>query len=334
MKIMLIIAKLLLGLLSTGSEARFQLQVGSPNKDSDDLASEALQHADHGRIEAPVSKDEKDFAALDLNGDGYVSENEVALKQLARASGNERLASRRARDYVSCADSNDDGKIGLNEYKKTVPGVGYTNWYDCVKDKEAPQRAFFAFKEADANHNHQLDTSELHTSFVKYWGTAASDLPTPFLQCCDNDDNGSLSEHEFDGCGGHYNPATGSWELAGSVQWFCLQPALQKYDAKVRFNAIDTNRNHWISKQESFNFLSRMGAEMSHKDADALFDAADVNKDKKIDYVEFQKAGENHNGPTGQSVFFLARDIKFQLQLVEVAWVDPPLLNAEEFRDF
>lgn len=333
MKIMSLIAGFLLILLSTICEARFQKHLTPPRKDKDDLVSEAVQHADHGQTGTPVSQDEKDFAALDADGNGYISENEVALKQLTRASGNERLASRRARDYVACADSNKDGKIDFGEYKETVPGVGYTSWYNCVQEKEAPQRAFFAFKDADSNKDGQLDISELHTSFVKSWGTAASDLPAPFLQCCDNDDNGLLSKHEFEGCGGHYNPASGSWQLAGSVQWVCLQPALQEYDKKIRFDTIDTNGNHFISRQESYDFIGELGATMSIKDADALFDAADVNKDKKIDYAEFQQAGANHKGPDGQSGFFLATNLQFQSHVVEVVWANPPLLNADDFHD-
>lgn len=265
--------------------------------DDDHLHHELIDNAKHKNGQ-PKTTDEKDFKFLDRNKDGSLDDKELRYKQFA--SGCEPcVAHARGLDYLQCGDKNKDGKVSPEEFEESKkPG-----WAACVKDlKDRRLHGFVRFFEADADWDNKLSLNELTVGIYKMWGPAGEELAKPLLDCVDKDKDRHISQSEFHDSIAAYNPATRSWQMwegtSDPTILACLQPAFKKFDAALAFAIMDTNNNKKVSKQECFDVIdSRDGAGvMDHKTADAIFQAADLDKSNDIDLDEFIKAGESYKG--------------------------------------
>lgn len=270
--------------------------------DDDHLSHELIDNAKH-KDDQPKTTDDKDFYLMDRNKDGVLDAEEIAYKQFA--SGCEPcVAHARGQDYVQCGDTNKDGKISKEEFKESTKPA----WAACVKDmKDRRLHGFVRFFESDEDWDNKLSLNELRVGIQKMWGPAGDHLAKPLLECVDKDKDQHMSQSEFHDSIGAYNPSTRSWQMwegtSDPAILACLQPAFKKFDAALAFEIMDSNGNQMVSKQECFDTMdAQEGATMDYHKAEAIFKAADLNKDGVLNLDEFMKAGESYKGE-GESFF-------------------------------
>lgn len=275
-------------------------RAGAP--DDDHFVDELHDNAQYKNATTkPKTAMDKDFAAMDLNGDKKLSVQELMYRQYV--TGCEPMEAQvRARDYMACGDVNKDKVISYEEFTfaATKP-----NWAECIKgtsDRRA--HGFVRFFDADQNMDGFLTKQELQVGMIKLWGEPGMALVDDVMKCTDKDKDGKMSQTEFHDAIATYNPMTRTWQMWSGTSdkaiLKCMEPAFKKFDAALVFEVTDTNHDNQISPSESYATMSAVnGNHMMSATADAIFKAADKDKNGYLNQAEFEGAGEAYKGPAG-----------------------------------
>jgi len=249
----------------------------------------------------PKDSMEKDFVSMDTNGDRQLEPEELMFRQYA--TGCEPIEAQvRARDYLKCGDLNKDGMINLHEFNAS----GQPAWAECVKESNLRRsHGFVKFFDADQNLDGFLTQKELAVGVISLWGPPGEQLVDPLLKCADKNKDGKLDQKEFHNSIAAYNPGTRTWQMWSGTSdkevLKCMEGAFKKFDAALVFHATDKNKDLKISESESYNVMAaahQNGAStISSVEADAIFKAADKDKDGFLNFEEFMGAGEAYKGP-------------------------------------
>lgn len=252
---------------------------------------------------------EKDFAALDSNGDSVLDFNELTFRQYA--SGCEPSeAAVRGNDYMKCGDLNHDDVISLDEFRESAKPA----WAECVKESKLRRaHGLVKFFPSDLNYDNKLSPTELTVGLIKLWGPAGEELAEPLLKCSDKDKDGFMNQNEFHDSIAAYNPATREWVMwtgtSDKTLLTCMKAAFKTFDAAIVFHATDKNKDGKLSKQELYNTVEATNpATIDVKTVDAIITAADTDKDGSLNVEEFEKAGEAYTGPNEASFYLGGRD--------------------------
>jgi len=248
----------------------------------------------------PKDSVEKDFVAMDTNGDRQLEPEELMFRQYA--TGCEPIEAQiRAQDYMRCGDLNKDGMISFHEFNESAKPA----WAECVKESNVRRaHGFVKFFDADQNLDGFLTQKELVVGMITLWGQPGEQLADPLLKCADKNKDGKLDQHEFHDSIAAYNPGTRTWQMWSGTSdqkiLKCMEGAFKKFDAALVFHATDKNRDLKISESESYSVMAaahQNGAStISSVEADAIFKAADKDKDGFLNFEEFQGAGEAYKG--------------------------------------
>jgi len=265
----------------------------------------------------PKDAIEKDFASMDTNGDRSLEPEELMFRQYA--TGCEPIEAQvRANDYMRCGDMDKNGVISFTEFNESTKPA----WADCVKESNVRRaHGFVKFFDADANMDNFLTPKELMVGLIKLWGKPGEQLAGPLMTCSDKNKDGKMDQKEFHDSIAAYNPTTRTWQMWEGTSdkeiLKCMEAAFRKFDAALVFHATDRNHDERISESESYNVMAavdRSGtATISSVEADAIFKAADKDKDGFLNFEEFQGAGEAYKGKNEAETkgFFLGGRAKF-----------------------
>jgi Ca2+-binding EF-hand superfamily protein len=262
--------------------------------DADHLIHEAVDHADH--VPKPGAEPhKKDFAAMDADGNGQLSADELMYRQFS--TGCEASESQiRAVDYMKCGDTDGSNSISPAEFEASMqPG-----WVKCVVERnEHRSHGFMRFFDVDADFSDSLSGAELRLALQNLWGEPGQQLRQPFMKCVDTDKDQKISQKEFHDAEAQYNPATRKFENGfpytnNKEVLACLDTAMVDFDANLAFAATDRNKDKRVSKSEAYAVMGTMP--IAQPKAQAIFEAADLNKDGYLDAEEFKKAGESYKG--------------------------------------
>lgn len=298
----LVVALCCLGAASATAPAKTKAllavhRAGAP--DDDHLVDELHDNSEYkNATHKPKTGTDKDFVAMDRNGDRKLTVQELMFRQYA--TGCEPMEAQvRAKDYMSCGDLNKDGVISAEEFNfaSTKP-----DWAECIK-KTSDRRAhgFVRFFDADQNMDGFLTKLELQVGLIKLWGQPGESLVDDLMKCSDKDKDGKMSQTEFHDSIATYNPMTRTWQMWSGTSdkaiLTCMQPAFKKFDAALVFGATDKNKDGQISESESYDTMrSVSGPTIKQQTADAVFKAADKDKNGFLNFEEFEKAGEAYKG--------------------------------------
>jgi len=283
--------------LTTGSDA-ISLRRG-PDDDHfvDELHDNAVPKVAENKPKTPV---EKDFVAMDTNGDRQLEPEELMFRQYA--TGCEPLEAQiRANDYMRCGDLNKDGMISLPEFNASAAPA----WAECVKESNVRRaHGFVRFFDADGNLDGFVTPKELTVGMIMLWGQPGEQLAEPLLKCADKNKDGKLDQKEFHDSVAAYNPSTRTWQMWSGTSdkeiLKCMQGAFKKFDAALVFHATDKNKDLKISESEAYNVMAAVdqngASTISSVEVDAIFKAADKDKDGFLNFEEFQGAGEAYKG--------------------------------------
>lgn len=291
--------------------AAVRLRIAHRDPDSDDFVREVHDNANYTAAvkstKKPESPLEKDFISLDTDHDGYLSEQELMFRQYT--TGCEPLEAQvRGRDYMKCGDLNKDGYISLQEFNASTQPA----WAECIKDtSDRRVHGFVRFFDADTDYDDKLSPKELRIGMMQLWGSPGEELVDPLMGCADKDKDGFLNQAEFHDSIAAYNPATRSWQVWNGTSdpgvVACMGEAFKRFDAALVFQATDANKDRKLSRQEAYNTMRAVnGIKLPQATADAIFDAADADKNKYLNLDEFIAAGEAHKGATEAAGFFLS----------------------------
>jgi len=292
-------AVLAICLLGGASAARLR------GPDDDHFVRELHDNAKHKEGTKPTTTLEKDFVSMDRNGDHILDTEELMFRQYA--TGCEPMEAQvRSNDYMRCGDSNKDGEISLQEFNASAQPA----WTECIKESSLRRaHGFVKFIDADANLDSNLTLPELRVGMIKLWGLPGDEIAEPLMKCADKNKDGNLNEDEFHNSIAAYNPASRTWQMwngtSDKTLLTCMEPAFKKFDAALVFHATDTNKDDKISRSECYDTMRAVnGPTLTQTEADAIFDAADKDKNKFLNLEEFMGAGEAHKGET-EAAFFL-----------------------------
>merc|ERR1719191_1808611 len=280
--------------LTTGSDA-ISLRRG-PDDDHfvDELHDNAVPKVAENKPKTPV---EKDFVAMDTNGDRQLEPEELMFRQYA--TGCEPMEAQvRANDYMRCGDLNKDGMISMQELNASTQPA----WANCVKDStDRRAHGFLRFFMADADMDGFVTPKELEVGLIKLWGAPGDVLSADLMKCTDKNKDGVIDQKEFHDSICAYNPATREWQMWNGTSdksiLECMKPAFKKFDAALVFHATDKNKDQKLSESEVYDTAAAVNGVVSHSTVDAIFKAADKDKSGFLNLEEFQKAGEAYQGP-------------------------------------
>jgi len=253
----------------------------------------------------PKNDLEKDFVALDKNGDRKLEPEELMFRQYA--TGCEPIEAQvRANDYMKCGDTNKDGYISLKEFNASTQPA----WAECVKESDVRRaHGFVRFFDADADLDGFLTIKELTVGTILLWGKPGEQIAGPLLGCADKNKDSKLDQKEFHDSIAAYNPMTRTWQMWSGTSdkeiLKCMEGAFKNFDAALVFHATDANRDDRISQSECYDVMRAVdGPSLTSTTADAIFKAADKDKDGHLNFEEFKGAGAAYNGEN-EAGFFL-----------------------------
>lgn len=253
---------------------------------------------------------EKDFAALDTNGDKELDLSELMFRQYS--SGCEPIeAEVRANDYIRCGDTNHDDVVSLQEFNASAS----PQWAECIKDSELRRaHGLVKFFQSDQNYDDKLSATELSVGLIKLWGPPGAELSEPLLGCADKNKDGFMDQDEFHKSIFAYNPATRTWQMWSGTSdpsiLECLKGAFTKFDAALVFHASDRNKDGKLNKQELYDIAesTNPGITIDVTTLDAIITAADKDKNGSLNLEEFAAAGEAYKGPNEANFHLQGRD--------------------------
>merc|ERR1719265_1657166 len=159
-----------------------QLRSSRRGPDGDHLVDELHNNSQYDPPEGKPKDDlEKEFVALDRNGDGKLDVEELMFRQYA--TGCEPIEAQvRANDYFKCGDLNKDEAISLEEFKDATKPA----WAECIKNSDLRRaHGFIKFFDADADLDGFLTVKELTVGLITLWGMPGQELSAPLLKCAD-----------------------------------------------------------------------------------------------------------------------------------------------------
>jgi len=270
--------------------------------DKDHFVDEIHDNAEyHNSTRKPVDDGQKDFVAMDRNGNGVLDVQELMYRQFI--TGCEPFEAQvRAQDYMTCADLNKDRVIDASEFKV---GATKPEFAECIKQtSDRRAHGFVRFFDADADMDGFLTPTELRVGLINLWGQPGEVLSEPLMKCADKDKDGKMDQHEFHDIIATYNPMTREWQMWSGTSdraiLTCMKPAFAKFDAALVFYVTDTNKDNQISKGETYDLVSNVaGSGMQQSTANDIFKAADTDKNGFLNLDEFEKAGASYEGPAG-----------------------------------
>jgi len=292
------------------SQSKAVLLSSRRGPDDDHFVDELHDNAKPKVVEnKPKTPMEKDFVAMDTNGDRKLEPEELMFRQYA--TGCEPIEAQiRAVDYMKCGDLNKDGTISLHEFNESAKPA----WADCVKQSDVRRsHGFVKFFDADQNLDGFLTNKELTVGMITLWGQPGEQLADPLLKCADKNKDGKLDQKEFHDSIAAYNPGTRTWQMWSGTSdkeiLKCMETAFKKFDAALVFHATDKNKDLKISEQEGYDVMAKVhqngASTISSVEADAIFKAADKDKDGFLNFEEFEKAGEAYKGKNEADAAFL-----------------------------
>lgn len=258
-----------------------------------------------GANSKPIDALEKDFVAMDRNNDGHLSEEELMFRQYATGCEPQE-AQARGVDYFKCGDTNKDGQISLQEFKNSA-GPSFA---ECIRNFDGRRtHGFVHFMDADTDFDSRLSKTELRVGILQLWGSPGDELVEPLMGCADKNKDGFMEQDEFHNAIAAYNPATRTWQMWNGTSdrevLTCMATAFKRFDAALVFHATDLNQDREISRSEAYETMRAVnGITLPQTTADAIFDAADKDKNKYLSLDEFAGAGEAYAG-TNEASFFL-----------------------------
>jgi len=283
------------------------IQQGFLGPDEDNLVDEMHNVSTPKSPELKPKNDlEKDFVSLDQNGDHKLEPEELMFRQYA--TGCEPLeAQMRANDYMRCGDSDKDGYISMKEFNDSAKPA----WAECVKESNVRRaHGFVRFFDADADMDGFLTIKELTVGTILLWGKPGEQIAGPLIGCADKNKDKKLDQKEFHDSIAAYNPMTRKWEMWSGTSdkeiLKCMEGAFKNFDAALVFHATDSNHDDKISQQECYDVMKAVdGPSLKQTTADAIFTAADKDKDGHLNFEEFKGAGAAYNGENEATGFYL-----------------------------
>jgi len=310
--------------------------------DKDHFVDELHNNSVYSKGAKPASDMQKDFVALDLNGDKKLTVQELMYRQFY--TGCEPMEAQvRAKDYFTCGDTNKDKFIDQAEFTAAATTPAFA---ECIK-KTSDRRAhgFVRFFSADADMDGFLTKTELKVGLINLWGQPGEVLTDDLMKCADKDKDGKISQTEFHDMIATYNPMTREWQMWSGTSdksiLTCMKPAFAKFDAALVFEVTDTNKDDQISKSETYGLMTKVaGASIDPATTNKIFEAADLDKNGYLSAEEFEKAGASYAGPAGTNTsmaFYLGGHAKWPTSTYDEGYgMSVPCRNAygEQWRVF
>ena len=293
-------------------------------------ATQASQTNRHARMQ------ERMFQKTDTDGSGGVDATELqaSLDKVASKSGVS--IDTTAADLLTQSDANGDGSLSGDELSTAMQSVlpPPPSTMEFAQSRGASKTGDPGedlFGKVDADGSGTLDETELQTLLDQVSnGSSDSEAATNMLAALDTDDDGSLSQTEFDAgrpqgggmeaMGGNRPPpppgGMGGMGGAGGASSADSTSSTASSSATTTYDPLDTNEDGKVSE------LERAAADTDASALDKLFSSADADSDGQLSKTELtdfvqqlaeqltsqytQVASGNFSNNTGQTVNLLA----------------------------
>lgn len=270
-----------------------------PKKEEEETVVEKHVNAELERIRTA-------FRALDENGDGEISGDELpfALKYIL---GYEPAASEIAA-LIQPFDKDESGTLNIDEFismanpklveLRDAQAVVRASRKAQLEDRRSRALAD-EFEQLDVDGSGSLDASEIHVALLGLGYSTTLSVVRERMATFDQDKDGRLSFDEYRKLVGSSHAAAHALESDDSVVQAApaaqgeSSSAVRMRHLRAEFSLIDTDHSGKISASELQAALSAaFGFELSAAEVQAMIDAKDVNKDGELSFEEYLSIAE------------------------------------------
>jgi Ca2+-binding EF-hand superfamily protein len=214
------------------------------------------------------------FLQYDINRDGNISRQELedGMVQSGQFSFDE------ARTAFDIADINGDGEIDIAEFVQLM----FPNAAEIIshmkRNFQSVDDVVNTFNSWDLNKDGSISFSELQSAVTKTGQKLSEEEMNAIFVIGDVDQNGEIDLEEF-----KRMMIPTAYDV---VSKFRSVHKTTK-DVQKAFKTFDTNNDGAIDRSELTQALTSGGMNFTQQEIDAIFNAADVDKDGQVDYEEF-----------------------------------------------
>jgi len=208
-----------------------------------------------------LNETKKDFVAIDANGDGTISREE--MKEAGTYNEQEIDA------LFTLGDSNNDGEIDLEEFIGVLYPMVAQAMLKFTKDIHTVDDARFLFQQLDKDGDGLLSMEELRKCGTKFNSKEIEAL----FAVGDINNDGEIDINEFLNV-----MCPGATTVIARIKTQFPSPL----DIKAAFEEIDMDKDGKISRMEMTEFSG-----LNEQEVNAIFDLGDADRDGQIDLNEF-----------------------------------------------
>jgi len=214
------------------------------------------------------------FLQYDINRDGNISRQELedGMVQSGQFSFDE------ARTAFDIADINGDGEIDIAEFVQLMFPNAAEIISQMKRNFQSEDDVVNTFNSWDLNRDGSISFSELQSAVTKSGQKLSEEEMNAIFVIGDVDQNGEIDLEEF-----KRMMIPTAYDV---VSKFRSVHKTTK-DVQQAFKKFDSNNDGAIDRSELTKALTSGGMNFTQQEIDAIFNAADVDKDGQVDYEEF-----------------------------------------------
>lgn len=214
------------------------------------------------------------FLQYDINRDGNISRQELedGMVQSGQFSFDE------ARTAFDIADINGDGEIDIAEFVQLMFPNAAEIISQMKRNFQSIDDVVNTFNSWDLNRDGSISFSELQSAVTNSGQRLSEEEMNAIFVIGDVDQNGEIDLDEF-----KRMMIPTAYDV---VSKFRSVHKTTK-DVQMAFKKFDSNNDGAIDRSELTNALTSGGMNFTQQEVDAIFNAADVDKDGQVDYEEF-----------------------------------------------
>jgi len=214
------------------------------------------------------------FLQYDINRDGNISRQELedGMVQSGQFSFDE------ARTAFDIADINGDGEIDIAEFVQLMFPNAAEIISQLKRNFQSIDDVVNTFNSWDMNKDGSISFSELQSAVTNSGQRLSEEEMNAIFVIGDVDQNGEIDLEEF-----KRMMIPNAYDV---VSKFRSVHKTTK-DVQMAFKKFDSNNDGAIDKSELTSALTSGGMNFTQQEIDAIFNAADVDKDGQVDYEEF-----------------------------------------------
>jgi len=214
------------------------------------------------------------FLQYDINRDGNISRQELedGMVQSGQFSFDE------ARTAFDIADINGDGEIDIAEFVQLMFPNAAEIISQLKRNFQSIDDVVNTFNSWDLNRDGSISFSELQSAVTKSGQKLSEEEMNAIFVIGDVDQNGEIDLEEF-----KRMMIPTAYDV---VSKFRSVHKTTK-DVQMAFKKFDSNNDGAIDRSELTSALTSGGMNFTQQEIDAIFNAADVDKDGQVDYEEF-----------------------------------------------